>query len=211
MRDGAFTDGLHLLTTGIYSYLREIHEYRSICLRHEKTAAIHDTDSNALEVYRMFDRKGETAEQLHRSLKLLPNWQESPYWVENGKQWEALKSDIESRVERHTKQCHIALQGCVWENIPMLVHAYKFDEDPKMKIEIVIPTFNSPFPILPLRLVAEGLRLHEFLIPEHVAKPCPPYAGHEVRFQTLWDYLSTSIDPSLYAARCLPTQSQGET
>jgi len=211
MQTGASSDGLHLLATGIFSYLREIHDYRDVCLRHEKTAAIHNTDSGALEVYRMFDRKDETAAQLHRSLKLLPSWQESPYWVENGKQWEELKSDIGSRVEKHTKQCHIALQGIVWENIPMLIHAYKFDGDPKMKLEIVVPPFNSPFRVLPLRLVAEALRLHEFLIPEHVAKPCPPYAGHEARFLTPWEYLSTSMPPSLYASRCLPTQLPGDT
>ncbi|MBI3332218.1 hypothetical protein HYZ99_04680 [Candidatus Peregrinibacteria bacterium] len=203
-------DGLHRIAGAVYGYLRELHEYRDTCMRHEKTAAIHDTESDALEVYRMFDRKRETAEQLHRSLKMLPNWQESPYWVENGQRWEELKSDIGSRVDRHTKQYHIALQGVVWENIPMLVHAYKFDGDPKMKIEIVIPAFNSPFPILPLRLVAEALRLHEFLIPEHIAKPCPPFAGHEARFLTVWEYLSTSMPRSLYASRCLPTPP-GET
>lgn len=180
-------------------------------MRHEKTAAIHDTESDALEVYRMFDRKGATADQLHSSLKLLPSWERSPYWPMDGKEWESLRSDIESRVERHTRQCNIALRGLAWANMPMLVHAYKFDDDPKMKVEIVIPCFSSPFPMLPLRLVAEALRLHEFLIPAHVAKACPPYAGHETRFLTLWEYLSTSMPQSLYAARCLPTHAPGET
>jgi len=176
---------------------------RSYCMKHNETAAIH-TRGQELQVYRMFKSEGKTAAQIHEAVKTLPGWEESPYWVRHGEAWQKLKGEVEARVAGHSNQCHIACRGITWEHEPMLVHVYKFDGDKYLKVELIIPSYDGFLPVLPLRSITEALRCHEYLVPEFIAKPKPPYAGHEMRFISLSEYLSREMPPDLYASQCFP-------
>lgn len=197
-----------MLAKAIGIYLSEVDSYRSTCERHNKTAAIH-TRGTELQVYRMFKKSDKLCQHLHQAVKGLPSWEESIYCKSQGGNWEKLKSEVEARVDSHSMQCHVASRGVLWDEIPMLVHAYKFDDDPHLKIELVVPEFKPMLPILPLRIIASSLHCHEYLVPKSMASALPPYAGHEIEFMSLWEYLSQTMPKDLYASTCFP-QSNGD-
>jgi len=190
-------------------YLQDLDRSRTVCIKHSKTAAIHDCGED-LQVYRMFSSSTKVAKQLHTAAAALTGWEESIYWPLDRFKWEKLKGEVESRVKRHSKQYEIVSKGVLWEEIPILIHAYKFDCDPRLKIELVAPECGRVLPMLPVRLMASILRCHDFLVPAHIANPGPYYAGHEDRFLTISEYLSLHTPPELYAAKCFP-RSASET
>ncbi len=196
-------DGLHSLAGAILSYLQEVQEQRAIVERHEGSAAIH-TAGKELQVYRMFDRSADTAQALRRATESLSPWDQTPYWKQEGNKWEKITRDIEARMAKHSEQHPILTRGVAWHSRPMLIHAYKFETDPKMKVELILPTIPSPLPQLPLRSLAEALQCHEYLIPSYCAKALPPYEGHDANFLTLSEYLSQNMPKELYACQCFP-------
>lgn len=196
--------GIYSLTGAILSYLQELHEQHALVERHEGLAAIHTTKSKQLEVYRMFDRNAETAEALRRAAESLPSWKETPYWKKESNKWEKLVRDIDARMARHSELHPIVTRGITWNNRPILIHAYKFEPDPRMKLELILPTIPSLLPQLSLRTLADALHCHDYLVPSYIAKPLPPYEGHDTNFQTLSEYLSQTMPKELYASQCFP-------
>ena len=191
-------------------YLKEINYQHALCHKHEKTTAIH-TRGNELQVYRMYQSSAKLAEHLHKAVAKLSGWEESAYWEMNKQAWEKLRKEVENRVEQHSSQFHVSCRGVVWDGTPLLVHAYKFDADGYLKIELVIPEFKRHLLVLPVRTIAEAIECHEYLVPEFIAKPKPPYAGHEAAFESLTDYLSRTMPPELYATRCFPSSRVVDT
>ena len=203
-------DNLRYFTVAFRMYLEEIEAMRSYCMKHSKTTAIH-TRGHELQVYRMYESKGKTAQYIHEMLAPFPEWEESPYWFSHGESWLRLKEEVEIRVNRHSNQCHIACQGIIWNNEPMLVHVYKFDTDKYLKVELIIPTNHGFLPVLPLRRITDAIQVHEHLVPEFIAKPKPPYTGHEMKFISLSDYLSREMPKGLYASECFPCLSKNDS
>ncbi|MDD5055781.1 MAG: hypothetical protein PHZ00_05960 [Candidatus Peribacteraceae bacterium] len=197
-------NGSASLTEAILSYLQEVQEQRALVARHEGSAAIHTASSKQLEVYRMFERNAETAQALRSAAEKLPSWENALYWKQEGGKWETIAREIEARMVKHSKLHPILSRGIVWNNRPMFVHAYKYEPDPRMKIELVLPSVPSPMPELPLRIIAEALQCHDYLVPEYTAKPLPPYEGHDANFLTLSEYLSQTMPTELYATQCFP-------
>ncbi len=197
------TTNRQILAGLLCRYLADIDGMQSICRKHEGTSAIH-TKGKELQVYRMYLSGSKLAEHLHEAAGKLPGWEESPFWSMSGGSWEKIRKEVEDHVERHSSQVHISSRGVLWEDTPVLIHAYKFDADKYLKIELILPEYASPLPVLPLRRIIQALHCHEFLVPEFIAKPKPPYAGHEADFLTLTDYLSRTMPPELYATRCFP-------
>ena len=197
------TDGLRTLTLGITSYLHELEDNRQACLRHADTAAIH-TRGEELQVYRLFNRSEETCKSIRRASDMLPGWKESPFWKAEGKAWQAIQEGVLSRMEKHKELLPICTEGISWEGRPMLVHAYKFEADPVMKVELVLPQTGTRPQGLPLQVIADALRCHECLVPPFVAVALPPYERHEAKFQTITEYLSQKMPKELYASQCFP-------
>ena len=203
MTHETLSDGISMLSTAINLYLSEIDSCRDICLRNEKTAAIHDCGKE-LQLYRMFSRKRQTADQIRKAVSVLPSWKKSHYYEVYGAEWEKLKGEIYNRIEKHTKQYHVLLGGVIWEDEPVLVHVYKFDNDPRIKVELVVPPYKSLIPILPLKCIASLLRFHEYIVPELIAKPLYPFEGHDVQFLTVKGYLLMHMKKESYCAQCFP-------
>ncbi len=197
------TDGINSLTGGLLSYLQEIQGQQKVIKHHADTAAIHNA-SKQLEVYRMFASSSAVAESLRKSAKALPSWDTNQYWKKEGSKWEKLKSEIEARMERHTKQHAVFTKDIAWNDRVILIHAYKFEPDSRMKIELVVPALPSPLPELPSKIIADVLTCHEYLVPEYIAKPLPFYKSHDANFQSLTEYLSHNMPPELYASQCFP-------
>ena len=199
------SDGdLYSLSGALLSYLQEVQEQHALVERHEGYVAIH-TASKQLEVYRMFERNAETAQALRTAAERLPSWDQTPFWKQENNRWEKLAHEIEARMARHSKQHPILTRGIAWNNRPVLIHAYKFEPDPRMKVELILPTIPSLLPELPLRTLAQALQCHEYLIPSYIAKPVPPYEGHDTNFDTLSQYLSRTMPQGLYASQCFPS------
>ncbi|MFA5800052.1 MAG: hypothetical protein WC840_03785 [Candidatus Peribacteraceae bacterium] len=205
MNSARDTHGTFLQNLGevLLGYLKDIDYQYALCHKHEKTTAIH-RKGKELQVYRMYQSSGKLAEHLHKAVAKLPGWEESAYWEINNKSWEKIRKEVENRVEQHSSQFHVSCRGVLWESTPILVHAYKFDADKYLKIELILPEYKSPLQILPLKRITAAIECHEFLVPELIAKPKPPYAGHETDFLTLTEYLSRTMPPELYATRRFP-------
>ena len=202
-------DGTEALAEGLYIFLKEVQGYRATCLKHEGTAAIHDAGKE-LQVYRMFKRDDAVARQLFRASEALPSWGESLYWSSDGDRWEKLQRDIMARMKKHKKQHPIITRGVSWEGLPVLIHAYKYEPDPFMKVELVMPAVTSVLPPLPLKTIADALRCHEFLIPDYMTVALPPYQGHATDFLTIREYLSSAMSPNLYNLYCgFPERKNG--
>lgn len=195
-------DGAQALSEALYGYLSEIDGYHMTCLKHEPTAAIHNV-GQTLQVYRMFNTDEITAKHLREATDALPSWNQSTFRKNDGHRWDKLQRDITVRMERHTKQHPIATRGVMFEGLPLLIHAYKFEPDPMMKMEVIVPPYSSPTPELPLRLIALVLQCHEHIVPEYIASALPPYTHHDEKFLTISDFLSKTMPKKFHATQCL--------
>lgn len=198
-------DGTSMLADAVYTYLDETESKRSLCERHSATAAIH-TASKSLELYRMFRTDEATARQIRQATSELPDWTESMYYSKEGRnhrQWEKMRKEIEHRVKNHAKLHDIITRGISWDGFPVLVHAYKFEPDTVMKVELILGEYESPMQELSLSVIASLLQCHEHLVPHYIANALPPYERHETKFQTISEYLSQTMPKKLYATQCL--------
>lgn len=172
-----------------------------------KMAAIHTTKSQALEVYRLYQRHEDVAECLRASASQLPSWEESIYWKNNTRRLQKLKSGVEGRMKKNKRLLPLVTKGATWQGIPILVHGYKFEDDrlqgDVIKVEIDVIDFEAPMPELPIKLMASLLECHDFLVPSSVAEPVHPFTRHEAKFITVPDFLAATMPENLYATRCL--------
>jgi hypothetical protein len=182
----------------VSSYLEEVSGYVEICGRHEKTTAIH-ARGRSLQIYRQFPRDEATAASIRSMAASLPAWADSPFYRSGGAVWVKTEREVSARMTRHGRLLPIVTRGVVWDGMPLLVHAYKFEPDPFLKVELLPQAILRDLPDLPLRIVAKALSCHEYLVPAHVASPLPPYRGHEARFDTIAEYLREAMPEGLYA------------
>ncbi len=179
-------------------YIREVEARGALCKKHLATAAIHDKGQE-LQIYRLFDRREETAASIRKFGDLLPSWDTTLEWVTQKNHLIRVQKAIERRMEKHSKQHPVYTRGVEWEHRPILIHAYKFEPDPILKLEIVLPGVKRHIEELPLHIVCSALRCHEYLVPEFVAPAKPPYERHEAEFLTLTEYLSLTMPKGLHA------------
>lgn len=192
-----------MLSGALHMYFEEIESDAALCYKHGSTAAIHDR-GNSLQIYRLFKRDEVTAQQIRDFTDALPTWEESLFFSrgETEKSWMKMQRDVEARMPKRN-QHPIITRGVSWEGLPILIHAYKFEPDPVMKVELVLGAYQSPVPKLSLRVVAAMLRCHEYIVPEYISTSLPPYEKHEAKFLTIAEYLTRSMPENLYATKCL--------
>lgn len=183
-------------------YVREVEAQRALCEKHWRTVAIHNK-GNELQIYRQFERKEEIAASIRRFGDLLPGWEETLEWKSQSAYLSRIQKAVERRMEKHSKQHAVYTRGVAWEHRPILIHAYKFEPDPRMKLEIVLPNVQRHFDELPVHRVCSALRCHEYLIPDYIAASRPPYEGHDMEFLTLTEYLSKTMPKGLYATEAI--------
>ena len=162
-------DGLSLLSGAIYGYFEEIEFCRSICKKHNETAAVH-TRGKTLQVYRLFNLMKLLQDRFATRQRELPGWKEASFWKSHQQVWERTLRQIESRMAHHGKQHAIITRGIDWNGTPLIVHAYKFEPDSVMKVELVLPPSNIPAPDLPLQTMAAILQCHEYIVPGFIAR-----------------------------------------
>jgi len=196
------TVALSGLSEAIGGYLEEIAECNSICSRHDATTAIH-TKGKTLQIYKQYERSEETARQIRDGSEALHSWTETHSWKYIGDTCEKLEREVKTRMKKHSRLFPIVTKGIEWEGKPILIHAYKFEPDEAMKLELMLPGTDEEESELPLKTIASGLRCHEFLVPSHKTNGLPPYTRHETNFLTISEYLSQHMPKSLYATECI--------
>jgi hypothetical protein len=193
-------ESLSLFAEALDGYHQELADQVAICKKHSQTAAIHDKGKE-LQLYRLFHRDAAVAEHLRNAAETLPSWQEALDWSNEGQKWEKIKQDVTGRMTKHNELLPLVTKGIAWEGRPVLIHAYKFEADPMVKVELVLPHVERELPTLPLRTIASALRCHEYLVPSELAEARPPYERHEAEFLSIPQYLSQTMPSSLYATQ----------
>lgn len=193
------------LATGLSLYLAEISDQVALCEKHNPTTAIHTPKENSgkdLEIYRQFKVSPEVAASIRRNGDLLPAWNEWSFWKSGEKELKKLECEVVARMKRHGKQHPVYTRGVLWDWRPILIHAYKFEPDPFLKLELIVPARPKKLKLpeeLSLQVLSDVLRAHDYLVPPIVGEALPPYAGHEARFLTLSEFLDGTM-PSDAAA-----------
>ncbi|MBU2213836.1 hypothetical protein KKC44_06140 [Patescibacteria group bacterium] len=195
--------GIGFMVNALSHYMQETHEHYAICDSHEKTTAIH-TQGKSLQVYKQFDSKEDVAKSIREKSKTLRGWEALPEWKYIGSTCKTLQKGIEARMRRHTKQHPVLTRGVLWEGKPVLIHSYKFEPDPIMKNEILVPETEIGVCELSLKVIASVLRCHDFLVPPYVAIAKPPYESHDANFMTISEYLSKTMPQNMYTSQCFP-------
>lgn len=191
-----------MLATALCGYIQEIESDYAICARNASTAAVHDRGAT-LQVYKLFPRDSGVYGALRAASKRLLGWEELPYWKDEGDEWEKIQRSVTARMKKHKELLPIETRGVEWEGRPVLIHAYKFEPDPNLKVELLLPEVHSALPKLPLQKVAAALRCHELLVPQCIVEPLAPYERHEAKFSTITEYLSRTMPKDLYATKPL--------
>lgn len=202
---GHGTDGFQPLMEALYSFYADIKCRADLCVAQEKHAAIHMTKSKMLQVYRLYESQHKTADYLRVAVDSLETWEQSALWDFEGGIWEKIERDVNARMRRHKKLQPVLTRGITWKGNPILVHAYKFEPDPIMKVELVTPDSRMSAPQFSLHAVSDALDCHNFILPEHVASPLAPYTRHEANFLTPVEYLTRTLPEDLYTACCFPS------
>lgn len=174
---------------------------RALCARHS-SAAIH-TRGKSLQLYRIFESTSAVAKSLRRGTESLQGWEKSVHWKREKEALQKMEHEVIERMERHKELHAILTRGVAFEGRSILIHTYKFEPDPMLKVELIASPDPSPEE-LPLQTIASLLRCHEFLVPESVAMAKPPYTRHEAQFLTIPEYLSQTMPRGLYATQCFP-------
>ncbi len=196
---------LDLIAAIACNYLHEIDALAAFCARYLESAAIHDRGIS-LQLYRQFKTEEITARQIRHSMNSLPDVTGSIYWQKGGKLekiWDKHRCEVEAYTRKQKNKHPIITQWIAWEGLPVLVHFYKYEPDPVMKLELILGRYESPTPELPLQTIATLLRCHEFLVPEYIAAALPPYTRHETKFLTIAEYLQQTMPKKLYTLQCL--------
>lgn len=210
MEHDSATDNFRRYIEALYGFMSEMREKRDLCIKHGETTAVH-AKGKALQVYRMYESRADTLAYLRTTAAALPEWERAWRWGSEGKQWEKTQRDIEARMEKHQKLQPLLTRGVSWNGRPILIHAYKFEADPAMKVELVVPDQQADDPDFALHTIVRALECHECLVPEFIAKPKPPYERHEADFLTIQEHLSRTMPSDLYALACFPPLRRDES
>jgi hypothetical protein len=196
-------DNFSRYVEALYGFMREMREKRDLCLKHSSTTAVHDK-GNALQVYRLFESRSDTVTYLRMTAAALPSWEQSWCWGSEGESWSKTQRDIDARMNRHEKLQPILTRGISWNGRPILIHAYKFEPDPVMKLELVMTDHQSQDPDYALDTMVRALQCHERLVPRYITEAKPPYERHEAEFVTIQEHLSRTMPADLYDLCCFP-------
>lgn len=193
------------LSEGICAYLDVLIEDTKRCIDNNRTTAIHN-EGVTLQVYRQFKSSSEVASSIRRSGDLLPAWSEWSFWKSGEKELKKLEREVITRMERHGKQHSVYTRGVLWGWRPVLIHAYKFEPDPILKLELVIP--RTPKNLIlpkeqPLHVLSHVIALHDHLVPSFIASPEPFYKKHDANFLTLFEYLKEKTPSDTVASYLL--------
>jgi len=191
------SDNLNALCRALHSFVVEIGTQRDLCIRNRDTTAIH-AKGKELGVYRMYERDEKPIKHLRDAAAALPPWKDALLADWEGAEWDRVKAQIDNRVERHTKLETIVSRGVAWKGHPVCIHAYKFEAEPRFKVELEMLGSIAKRPEQSLKILSEALECHDFLIPTVVALPKPPYEKHEAAFYTIDEYLSRNLPSDMY-------------
>lgn len=171
---------------------------RDLCNRHRETTAIH-AKGKELGVYRMYNRDADVIKHLRNAAASLPSWETANLFDWEGGDWNKVKTEIDVRTKRHKKLETVVSRGVAWNGNPVCIHAYKFEAEPVFKVELEMLGADSEKSEFALKTLSDALECHDFLIPEEICIPKPPYTKHEAAFLTIDEYLSRNLPPDMYA------------
>jgi hypothetical protein len=156
------------ISSALSAYLLEVQRDHVLCRQNEKKSAVHEK-GKSLQIYRMYQAKAEIMDRVRFAAKSLRSWEKLPCWKHCGVRWDKSAAEVAARVEAHAYQNALLTQRVIWEQRPILIHAYKFEPDTHMKIELL------PMKCLvheldnPLKEMASVLRCHDY--PRSLVRP----------------------------------------
>lgn len=198
-------NGFAPLMEALYDFHADLKRRADLCVAHEKTSAVHETNAKALQVYRLHPSEQASVEYLRAASDSLSTWEEAILWDWEGGEWEKVERNINARMKKHKKLLPILTRGVVWQSRPILIHAYKFETDPVMKVELIVPDSRMSAPEFALHAISSTLECHQFLLPDYAAISLPPYTRHETKFVTPVEYLARTLPEDLYTLCCFPS------
>jgi hypothetical protein len=205
---GPASDPLGALSEAVSSYLEELDSYRAICLRHENTATAYATD-RATHLVRVFARDEQALTHVRRAAKARPGWEVSPFWEAGRERREQLLKDVRRKRATRPSRAPLLCRGIAWEGRPMIVLVTVPDRK-IVRLELILPPLYQEMPELALRTVASGLRCHEYLLPESVARALPPSRSPVTRALPLREYLTRATPQNLYASQCVSARGRAQ-
>lgn len=191
----------------LYLFHTDIKRRADLCVAHEQTAAVHMTNSKALQIYRLYPSQVESLKHFRLIADALPTWEEANLWDFEGNNWERVERNVNARMKKHKKLHPIFTRGISWNGNPILIHAYKFEPDSLIKVELIVPDSRRSSPQFALHALSDVLECHELLVPKCFATPLPPYTRHEAKFLTPLEHLSRTLPEDLYTLCSFPSRS----
>lgn len=188
------TDTAHF-ADGLCAYFDTLIEQMQRCAKNNAITAIH-TDGSPLQVFRQFQSCPAVADSIRRNGGILPAWDEWSFWKIGEKELKKLERDVLNRMKRHSKQLPVYTRGVLWDWRPVLIHAYKFEPDPVLKLELIIPPAPKKLQLpdaLSLQVLSDAIELHDYLVSPMVAEPLPFYTRHDTNFITLFEHLEETM------------------
>jgi hypothetical protein len=194
-------DGIDDLARGLLLYLAEVDEYRNLCLQFEASATVR-TQGECLVVCRRYRGRDAAYDRLRASVERLPNGMTSVFWATQRRQWERVSrrmlGSLPRRVIRRSFRREVNWQGrCV------LLLAHESPDAAVVTVELVLLPLPLDLQEPPLRIVADALRCHAYLMPDAEALAVddgkPARTGVTIR-----EYLSRTAHQNTYAGQCIP-------
>lgn len=185
-------DWAALLAEALRNYLREVDDWRRVCTRHEQSAIVRESETG-LEITRRFADREVNGRLLLAALARLPTEKRLapkslPFGGARGRLSSADESDDARRSFR-------------WQGRTVAVRSGPDPADGALlRVTLFVPPPVSDLPVLPLRVIAEALRCHEYLVPTgDAALAIPPqFSG-----LTISAYLERAMPSNLYASQSI--------
>ncbi len=197
------SDGLATLTTALALYLEEVdNDYRA-CLRHEGTISVAEY-RGGLRLTRFVPRTRAAVAYIQKSAARLPGWRQSPFWVQDGRGWEAL-----ARGRPAATTDGLVFRGIAWNGRPMLIDVRPENARELLVIDLVLPHIHGDLPELPIRRAADGSRCHSYLLPDQIAVARPLSTLSLCGADTVLTYLRRATPQGLYASQCFSRPREG--
>lgn len=200
--------GLNELATAISAYLEDVDDDWRVCAEHEGVASARII-RGVLCLTRQFPWSPAAARAATEASCRLPDWAESPFWVSDGADWQALEAEVVRQGRREPGAVTCFLRGRSWGGRGVLLRATRLKAGPWLRIEVYLLPIRRDLAELPLRLVAQGLCCHAALVPGKRLRPFPLPSPLPSGTWTVRGYLKRAMPKNLYASQCVSSPGEG--
>jgi hypothetical protein len=133
----------------------------------------------------------------------LPEWRRSPFWKSDGADWESLARLPFGEESSTTADRRVLTRGISWQGRPLLISAATAWQEPLLTLDLFLPPLHLDLPEPAMRVLAQGLRCQEFLLPQRIAQALPLSAKPADGWLSLPDFLRRATPELSTARQCI--------